>query len=144
LSHVQMNWKFGVGAVWFYALDSEMDGKIVVSDTKIFDSPLNALGVMGKKVSGLTFSNVTIKGVGTFVFDVQCGGDGRFGNVHAEGISFHAIYSCGSPFELTDSGGNTGWLDACQTSRDCTAYNDTRGQCSHERPYCTHCGWPPK
>ena len=139
-----MNWKFGVGAIWFYALDSEMNGKITVSDTKIFESPLNAIGVIGKEVSGLSFRNVSVDGVGTFVLDVQCGGAAYFSDVRAKSVDFHAIYSCGEPFDLVDGGGNTGWLESCKTAKDCIAYNDTHGQCSRERPYCTHCGWPPK
>ena len=121
-----------------------MDGKIAISDTTVLDSPLNALGVIGKKVSGLSFANVSVEGVGTFVFDVQCGGDGKFSNVQAKGVGFHPIYSCGALFDLIDGGGNTGWLNTCQTSTNCIVHNDTHGQCSRNFPYCTHCGWPPK
>ena len=141
---LDMNWKFGVGAIWFYALDSAMDGNIIVADTVIRDSPYNAFGVIGKKVSDLAISNVSVDGVGTFVVDLQCGGGGRFSDVRASGIGFHAIYSCGTPFDLEDGGGNTGWLDACESAKDCALHNDTLGQCTKQRPYCTHCGWPPE
>ena len=53
-----MNWKFGVGALWFYALDGggEMSGNIKVSDMIITNSPYNAIFLIGNSISGLEFS----------------------------------------------------------------------------------------
>ena len=53
-----MNWKFGIGALWFYALDGDgtMNGNVIVSDTLIIDSPYNAIFLIGNSISGLQFS----------------------------------------------------------------------------------------
>ncbi len=135
-----MNWRFGVGAMWFYALDGDISGKIVVRDTEINDSPYNAIGVIGNGVSGLDIKDVTVKNVGTFVFQAQCKGDGRFENVKATGVGFHGIYGC-SPFSITDGGNNEGWLQAC-SSKDSPSTCLSDEQCPNNFNFCEHCGWP--
>merc|ERR1712146_619893 len=146
-----MNWKFGVGAMWFYALDSAMDGTIDVRDTLISDSPFNAIGVIGNSVSGLAFDNITVNNVGTFVLQLQCGGSGTFNNVHASGIGFAPIYDCGVPFSITDQGGSSSWLTHCTDSANCTgsggssaATNTCQGKPGAGEMMCAHCGWPTK
>ena len=87
------NWKFGVGAIWFYASDGEdMTGTINVDHNTILDSPYDAFGFVGDYIPNATppayaITNVNIndaivRNVGTFVVpapvgrighDVQCG-----------------------------------------------------------------------
>lgn len=112
------NWQFGVGALWFYALDSAMTGAIAVRDMVVWDSPYEAIQFMGSTVDNVTFTNVTVNNVGTFVWQFQCGGSGEATGVVASGSQYAGIYNCGVPFQLTDGGGNEGWNT-------------------------THCGFPP-
>jgi hypothetical protein len=65
------NWQFGVGAIWFYALDSPMSGAIVVNNTSISSSPYEAIHFIGSSVYNVAFVNVTVSNVSTFVFQVR-------------------------------------------------------------------------
>merc|ERR1712048_819860 len=128
------NWHFGIGAMWFYALDGggSMSGEIDVSDCEIYDSPFNAIFVIGNEVKGLSFQDITVDGVGGGPgvgggFVLQFRGNrgptygnvaesGTFKNVKATGVQFHGIYNCGADFEIEDAGGNSGWLNGCSGS----------------------------
>ena len=49
------NWKFGVGAIWFYASDGEdMTGTINVDHNTILDSPYDAFGFVGDYIPNAT------------------------------------------------------------------------------------------
>jgi hypothetical protein len=49
------NWKFGVGAIWFYASDGEnMTGTINVDHNTILDSPYDAFGFVGDYIPKAT------------------------------------------------------------------------------------------
>src|SRR5262249_33898357 len=102
---------FGVGAIWFYALDSAMKGTITVSDLEIDDSPYEAIQFTGRNVANVSFNNVTINRTGTFAIQIQTGGSATFDHVSAQGIGTQqAIFSCqGASFTLTDGEGNSGW-----------------------------------
>jgi hypothetical protein len=112
------NWRFGVGALWFFALDSAMTGAIVASSNILRDSPYEAIQFIGSRVDNVALSNVTIDGAGTFAFQFQCAGSGVASGVRASGVGFFGQYNCGVGFALRDGGGNSGWNT-------------------------THCGWPP-
>jgi len=112
-------WQFGVGALWFYALDAAMTGAIDVTDTLIVDSPYEAIQFIGSSVTNVSFANVTVANVGTFVWQLQCGGDAVAAAVVATGSQYAGVYDCGVPFALADGGGNAGWNT-------------------------THCGFPPQ
>jgi alpha-1,3-glucanase-like protein len=101
---------FGVGALWFYALDSAMDGLINVGDLEIDDSPYEAIQFVGRHVSNLTFNNVTIHRTGTFAIQIQTGGSATFDHVIALGIGAQGVFSCqGASFNITDGQDNSGW-----------------------------------
>jgi hypothetical protein len=67
---LDQNWLFGVGALWFYALDSPMTGAIAVTTTSIVDSPFEAIHFIGSSITGVHFDGVTVSNVSTFVFQV--------------------------------------------------------------------------
>ena len=91
------NWRFGVGAIWFYASDSEdMTGTINVEHNTILDSPYDAFGFVGDYIPNATppayaIDNVHInddivRNVGTFVFQLQsAGSNDTISNVVASG-----------------------------------------------------------
>ena len=115
---LDQNWLFGVGSLWFYALDEPMTGAVSVNNMTISDSPYEAIQFIGSSVSGVSFTDIEVDGVGTFVFQFQCSGSGSAADVVSTGVGFYGQYNCGAQFNLVDMGGNVGWNT-------------------------THCGFPP-
>src|SRR5580658_1669599 len=116
------NWRFGVGAIWFYASDgADMTGTINVEHNTILDSPYDAFGFVGDYIPGATppayaIDNVHIndnivRNVGTFVFQLQsAGSNDTISNVHASGtIGLDGTMACGYGITPTYGSGNTGW-----------------------------------
>jgi Alpha-1,3-glucanase catalytic domain D1/F5/8 type C domain/Alpha-1,3-glucanase catalytic domain D2 len=110
------NWKYGVGALWFWADDSPMAGAIRVDDVDLIDSSYEAVEFAGASVSNVAFSNVRIAGAGTFALQLESHGEASFNNVVATDIGGPAgIYDCvytgsdTSAFTIKDLGGNSGW-----------------------------------
>jgi Alpha-1,3-glucanase catalytic domain D1/F5/8 type C domain/Alpha-1,3-glucanase catalytic domain D2/Abnormal spindle-like microcephaly-assoc'd, ASPM-SPD-2-Hydin len=104
------NWQFGVGALWFDGSQGAITGPINVTNTLIEQSPFEAVQWVEGTVSGVSLSNVTIAGTGTFALQEQTGGTATFSNVTATGVNGPApVYSCeGGNFTVTDGGGNSG------------------------------------
>jgi hypothetical protein len=122
------NWKFGVGAIWFYASDgADMTGTINVDHNTILDSPYDAFGFVGDYIPNATppayaIDNVNIdhnlvRNVGSFVFQLQsAGSNDTISNVHASGtIGVDGTMACGYGITPTYGTGNTGW-----TGSECT------------------------
>nr|WP_258545508.1 glycosyl hydrolase family 28-related protein [Micromonospora provocatoris] len=106
------NWQFGVGAIWFSALNEPIQGAAVnVTDTDILDSSYAALHWIEGQTSGISFDNVRIDGAGTYALQVQAPSQVRFSNVRATGIAqANPIHNCvGSGFQITQGTGNSGW-----------------------------------
>ncbi|MGD0556566.1 MAG: glycosyl hydrolase family 28-related protein [Streptosporangiaceae bacterium] len=115
------NWKFGVGAIWFYASDSEdMTGTINVDHNTILDSPYDAFGFVGDYIPNATppayaIDNVHINdnivhNVGTFVFQLQsAGSDDTISNVTATGVGLDGTMACAYGITPTYGPGNSGW-----------------------------------
>lgn len=113
------NWNFGIGAMWFYALDEAMTGAIKVSYNNLTDSPYEAVHFIGNyPVSNVMIDHVNILRAGTFAFQFQCGGNATVSNVVASSVGYYGQYSCVSDFTLVQGPGNSGWNS-------------------------THCGFPP-
>ncbi|WP_163504911.1 discoidin domain-containing protein [Fodinicola acaciae] len=118
------NWQFGVGALWFDALNGNINATINVTDTDLLDSSYEGIQwVEGGSITGVSFNNVRIDGAGTFALQIQTSGSASFTNVTAAHIGYsNPIYSCmGTSFTINQGSGNSGWYTA--------------------NPYCG--GWPP-
>jgi hypothetical protein len=108
------NWQFGVGALWFDGSQGAITGPINVGNALIEQSPFEAVQWVEGTVSGVSLSNVTIAGTGTFALQEQTGGAATFQNVTATGVAQATAgnapsYSCeGASFAVTDNGGNSG------------------------------------
>jgi parallel beta-helix repeat protein len=104
------NWQFGVGALWFDGSQGAINGPINVTNALIEQSPYEAVQWVEGTVSGVSLSNVTIAGTGTFALQEQTGGAATFSNVTATGVNGPApAYNCeGGNFVVTDGGGNSG------------------------------------
>ncbi len=103
------NWQFGVGAIWFYALDEAMSGTINVSNDQIEDSPYEAIQFIGSSITNVNFSHITVTNVGTFVFQLQDAGSATASDVTATGVDDAGQYNCGVGFTITQGSGNSGW-----------------------------------
>ena len=102
------NWRFGVGALWFYALDAPIAADIEVSDILILDSTLPAIHFIGKRISGVRFDAVAIRG-GSHALQLQSPGSASFSRVVATGLEAGGVLDCGSGFAVTLGPGNAGW-----------------------------------
>ncbi|MEH0970145.1 discoidin domain-containing protein [Micromonospora sp. CPCC 205546] len=109
------NWRFGVGAIWFSALNEPIQGAAVnVTDTDILDSSYAALHWIEGQSSGISFTNVRIDGAGTYALQVQAPSQVSFTNVRATGIAQpNPMHNCvGSGFQITQGTGNSGWYSS--------------------------------
>jgi parallel beta-helix repeat protein len=104
------NWQFGVGALWFDGSQGAITGPINVTNALIEQSPFEGVQWVEGTVSGVSLSNVTIAGAGTFALQEQTGGATTLTNVTATGINGPGnVYNCeGGNFTVTDGGGNSG------------------------------------
>jgi Pectate lyase superfamily protein/F5/8 type C domain len=116
------NWKFGVGAIWFYASDGEdMTGTINVDHNTIIDSPYDAFGFVGDYIPNATppayaIDNVHINdnivhNVGTFVFQLQsAGSNDTISHVVSTGtVGLDGTMACAYGITPTYGAGNSGW-----------------------------------
>jgi hypothetical protein len=105
------NWRFGVGGLWFYALDHPIAARIEVSDNDIEDSTLPALHFIGKRIEGIVFKDIRIRGAGSHAMQIQSAGRASFGSVRASGLRLGGTLECHDGFVLVDLGANSGWAD---------------------------------
>ncbi|GGK95675.1 glycosyl hydrolase family 28-related protein [Mangrovihabitans endophyticus] len=122
----ELNWKIGLGAIWFYALDRSIDADIRVTGDHYLDSTYNAIMLVtefGVKdqyaIDGVAFRDIHVDGTGTSVVSARSAGSASFRNVDARNVGAVGVNNCGSfnftpdgsEFTLTDLGGNDGgWL----------------------------------
>ena len=114
------NWKFGVGAIWFYASDGEnMTGTINVDHNTVLDSPYDAFGFVGDYIPNATppayaitnvhINDAIVRNVGTFVFQLQSAGSATVSNVTATGVGLDGQMACAYGITVTQGSGNSGW-----------------------------------
>lgn len=103
------NWRFGVGALWLYALDAPIAASIRVRGLDVRDSTLPALHMIGKRIENVRFEDVRIDGAGGHALQLQSAGAASFRNVVARGPGRAGILACGQGFVVHDYGGNSGW-----------------------------------
>ena len=118
-------WNYGVGAIWFWPQQGNMNATYNVDDNTILDSPYEAFQFQnenmydgsatdtapsaGYTVTGVTLSGNTVTNVGTFVFQDQAPGSIEVDNTTATGVGVAGQFVCGSGFTITQGSGNSGW-----------------------------------
>ena len=123
---IDLNWNIGLGAIWFYALDGNIDADIQVVGNHFLDSTYNAIMLVSDwpvkdlyAISNVNFRNTRVDGTGTSVVSARVKGAASFENVDARNVGAVGVNNCGSfnfpptgsEFGLTDRGGNDGgWL----------------------------------
>ncbi|WP_430780353.1 glycosyl hydrolase family 28-related protein [Actinoplanes sp. G11-F43] len=123
---LELNWRIGLGAIWFYALQGTIAADVRVTGDHYLDSTYNAVMLVADwpvkdlySIDGITFKDIRIDGTGTSVLSARAGGSASFENVDARNVGAAGVNNCGrflftpagSEFGLTDLGGNDGgWL----------------------------------
>ncbi|MFJ7216217.1 glycosyl hydrolase family 28-related protein [Amycolatopsis sp. NPDC098790] len=121
----ELNWKIGLGAIWFYALEKDIAADISVTGDHFLDNTYNAIMLVSDfpvkdeySITGLRFADLRVDGTGTSVVSARSAGSASFRNVAARGVGAVGVNNCGSftfpatgsEFALTDLGGNGSWL----------------------------------
>lgn len=98
-----LNWDLGLGAIWLYALQSNMSGRIEITDSSFLDSTYNAfLFVVDWPVkddyalTNVVVRDVKVDGTGTNVVNARVGGWASFENVDARNVGAPFINNCGT------------------------------------------------
>lgn len=119
----ELNWNIGLGAIWFYALDKDIDADVRVTGDHYLDSTYNAIMLVSDyavkdlyAIDGVRFKDVRIDGTGTSAVSARVKGSASFENVDARDVGAVGVNNCGSfnftpegsEFALTDLGGNDG------------------------------------
>ncbi|MEV0002706.1 glycosyl hydrolase family 28-related protein [Micromonospora sp. NPDC050980] len=121
-----LNWNIGLGAIWFYALDRNIDADIQVVGDAYLDSTYNAIMLVSDwpvkdsvRIDNVAFRDIRVDGTGTSVVSARSAGGASFADVDARHVGAVGVNNCGSfhftpagsEFRLTDLGGNDGdWL----------------------------------
>ncbi|MFB9526414.1 glycosyl hydrolase family 28-related protein [Nonomuraea roseola] len=119
----ELNWKIGLGAIWFYALEKDIDADIRVTGNHFLDNTYNAIMLVSEwsvkdlySIDGVHFKDIRVDGTGTSVVSARVKGSATFENVDARNVGAVGVNNCGSftfpatgsEFSLTDLGGNDG------------------------------------
>jgi len=119
----ELNWKIGLGAIWFYALERNIDADIEVVGDNFLDNTYNAIMLVTDfpvkdqfSITGVHFKDIKVDGTGTSVVSARSAGSATFENVDARNVGAVGVNNCGSfhfspagsEFSLVDLGGNDG------------------------------------
>lgn len=129
----ELNWNIGLGAIWLYALERNIDADVQVVGDHFLDNTYNAIMLVADfpvkdlySITNVHFKDVRVDGTGTSVVSARVAGAATFQNVDARNVGAVGVNNCGSfhftpagsEFALTDAGGNDGggttgpWLAA--------------------------------
>jgi Pectate lyase superfamily protein len=122
----ELNWNIGMGALWIFALEKNIDADIQVVGDAFLDSTYNAVMLVSDfpvkdlvAITNVHFKDIRVDGTGTSVLSARVAGAATFENVDARNVGAVGVNNCGSfhftpagsEFGLTDLGGNDGgWL----------------------------------
>jgi Alpha-1,3-glucanase catalytic domain D1/Alpha-1,3-glucanase catalytic domain D2 len=122
----ELNWNIGLGAIWLYALERNIDADIEVRGDAFLDNGYNAIMLVSDfpvkdlySITNVHFADIRVDGTGTSVVSARVAGGASFQNVDARNVGAVGVNNCGSfhftpagsEFALTDLGGNDGgWL----------------------------------
>ncbi|MEV0972977.1 glycosyl hydrolase family 28-related protein [Microtetraspora glauca] len=119
----ELNWNIGLGAIWFYALEKNIDADIQVVGDHFLDNTHNAIMLVSDwpvkdlySITNVHFKDIRVDGTGTSVVSARVKGGASFENVDARNVGAVGVNNCGSfnfpptgsEFSLTDLGGNDG------------------------------------
>jgi hypothetical protein len=113
----ELNWNIGLGAIWIYALEKNIDADVEVVGDNFLDSTYNAMMLVTDfpvkdtyKITNVHFKDIKIDGTGTSVLSARSAGSATFENVDARNVGAVGINNCGS-FNFTAAGSEFGPVD---------------------------------
>ena len=119
----ELNWNIGLGALWLYALEKNIDADVQVVGDHFLDNTYNAIMLVSDfpvkdlySITNVHFKDIRVDGTGTSVLSARAAGSASFQNVDARNVGAVGVNNCGSfhftpagsEFSLTDLGGNDG------------------------------------
>jgi len=119
----ELNWNIGLGAIWIYALEKNINADIEVAGDNFLGNTYNAIMLVSDfpvkdlySITNVHFKDIKVDGTGTSVVSARTAGSASFQNVQARNVGAVGVNNCGSfhftaagsEFSLTDLGGNTG------------------------------------
>jgi hypothetical protein len=102
-------WSFGVGALWFYALDWPIMAKIEVRRDRLVDSSVTATTFVGQSIATVSFNRLDIEGAPVAAIVLGSAGKASLSNSRATAVGEEPILRCAPGFVLRDTGGNSGF-----------------------------------
>jgi hypothetical protein len=119
----ELNWNIGLGAIWLYALEKNIDADVEVTGDALLDNTYNAIMLVTDfpvkdqyAITNVHFKDIHVDGTGTSVLSARSAGTATFTNVDARNVGAVGINNCGSfnfkptgsEFTVQDLGGNDG------------------------------------
>jgi hypothetical protein len=119
----ELNWNIGLGAIWIYALERNIDADVEIVGDSFLDNTYNAIMFVSDfpvkdlySITNVHVRDVKVDGTGTSVVSARSAGSASFQNVDARNVGAVGVNNCGSfhftpagsEFSLTDLGGNDG------------------------------------
>jgi hypothetical protein len=119
----ELNWNIGLGAIWIYALEKNIDADVQVVGDNFLDNTYNAIMLVSDfpvkdlySITNVHFKDIHVDGTGTSVVSARVAGSASFENVDARHVGAVGVNNCGSfhftpagsEFSLIDLGGNDG------------------------------------
>ena len=119
----ELNWNIGLGAIWLYALEKNINADVEVVGDSFLDNTYNAIMLVSDfpvkdlySITNVHFKDIRVDGTGTSVVSARVAGSASFQNVDARNVGAVGVNNCGSfhftpagsEFSLIDLGGNDG------------------------------------
>ena len=94
------NWRFGVGALWFYALDAAIRADVQVRRMTLLDSSEEAVQFVGKPIAHVAFDRLNIRHA-TSAIQIHSAGSAVIRASTARGLRATPILRCDPAFKLS-------------------------------------------
>jgi hypothetical protein len=114
---LELNWNIGLGALWVYALEGNVDADLQVVGDHFLQSTYNAIMIVAEfgvkdlySITNVHFRDVRVDGTGTSVVSARAAGSATFENVDARNVGAVGIDNCGS-FHFTPAGSEWSAVD---------------------------------
>lgn len=91
---IDPRWRFGVGAVWFYALDAPINARIDLTDTVIISPTAELLLWLGKPIAQVSVYGLHVAEAEAPIIAVRSGGRAIVQNISAENQDSILLRSC--------------------------------------------------
>jgi hypothetical protein len=114
---LELNWNIGLGAIWLYALEGNLNADLQIVGDHFLQSTYNAIMIVAEfgvkdlySITNVHFKDVHVDGTGTSVVSARAAGLASFENVDARNVGAVGINNCGS-FHFTSSGSEWSAVD---------------------------------